>query len=266
MVKKYVKLLTETDDKTLDRIAEYEAIGRLNDHLEDAMAPYTPVEGDYNYFPKGTIKTFFQRHFFLKPLYRQTMKTFQIKVNGKENLQGINAAIVCSNHVNKLDCLAVQYACEPKKTYFTAAHFNNMQGFVGDMMRLGGMLPMGESFAARKNLDSAITRFLNEGNFITFFPERAEWWGYEKPRPLLNGAYHFAVKNNVPVIPVFITFNQTEASKRDRKGIKQFVVNIGKPLYAPQGLSFNEAKEWLKNENYKTNCAIYEQFYGKKLH
>ncbi len=264
-IKKYVQMLSATDDKTLDKICEYEKQGKLNEHLDDVIAPYKPVDGTYNYFPKLTIKTFFQKHFIVAPFRRYSNKVFQTKVVGRENLKGVKSAIVCSNHVNKLDCMAIQYALKPHKTYMTAAQFNNMEGFLGDMMRLGGMMPMGDSFPAMKNLDEAIAKLLKSGNYVAFFPERAEWWGYEKPRPLLNGAYHFAVKNNVPIIPVFITFNQTEASKKDRKGMKQFVVNIGKPIHAPKGLNAGEAKEWLKEQNYKTNCEIYEQFYGKKL-
>lgn len=258
-------MLSATDDKTLDKISEYESMGRFNDHLEDSIAPYKAVSGNFEYLPKKTFKMFLQKTFIVNPFCRYANKVFGTKVCGRENLKGLNGAIVCCNHINKLDCVAVQYALKPKKTYITAAEFNNMDSFLGDMMRLGGMLPMGESFAAMKNIDGVITKLLNEGNFILFYPERAEWWGYEKPRPLLNGAYHFAVKNNVPVLPLFITFNKTEASEKDRKGLKQFVVNIGKPLYPPTGISSAQKKEWLKNENYKTNCRIYENFYGRTL-
>ena len=31
-----------------------------------------------------------------------------------------------------------------------------------------------------------------------------QWWNYEKPRPQLRGAATLAVKNNVPILPVFV--------------------------------------------------------------
>ena len=36
------------------------------------------------------------------------------------------------------------------------------------------------------------------------------WWNYRKPRPVTPGAYRFAVNNNVPVLPMFITLKDTD--------------------------------------------------------
>lgn len=255
--------LSSVDDETLDKIAQYEKEGRFNEHLEGSLAPYTPVGADYNYLPKTTLKGLLQKQFIVKPFCRCANKLFKTEVIGSENLARVKGAIVCCNHVNKLDCVAVQYACRPRKTYMTAAEFNNMEGFLGDMMRLGGMMPMSTSFSAQKNFDAAISKILDDGNFVTFFPERAEWWGYEKPRPLLPGAYHYAVKFGVPIIPIFITFRETAASRADRKGLKQFVINIAPPIYADEKLSDAEKRKYLQDKNAEAWQKIYDGFYGK---
>ena len=266
-IKQYVNMLAGTDEQTLNKIAEYEKEGKFNDHLDTNPAPYIPVTKDYKYLPKGIFaktKRAFQTAFVINPFCRETNKLFATEVVGKENLKGIKSAIIVCNHVNKLDCMAVRYALSPRKTYFTAAEFNNMEGFLGDMMRAGGLLPMSTNFGAQKNFLKTTEQLLRGKNFITFFPERAEWWCYEKPRPQFDGAYKVAVQNNVPVLPVFITFRGTEESRKSPTGIKQFVVNILKPIYPS---TKHTAKENVKVM--KANCdeqwwQTYENFYYKK--
>jgi len=257
--------LSSVDDETLDKIEEYEKEGKFNEHLDAVLAPYTPVGADFEYIPKASLKHFFQKKFIIKPFCNYANKLFKTEVVGRENLAALKGkgSIVCCNHVNKLDCVAVKYACRPHETYMTAAEFNNMEGFLGDMMRLGGMMPMGTSFSAQKNFDSAVGKILGDGGFVTFFPERAEWWGYEKPRPLLPGAYHYAVKFGVPVVPVFITFRETSASRADRKGLKQFVVNIAPPIYPDEKLDDAGKRKYLMDKNAEVWQKIYDDFYGR---
>lgn len=262
---KYAKMLSATTESTLDKIIEYEREGRFNDHLDGENAPpFLPVDENFEYLPKPSVKRALQTFFIIDPFERYTnKKLFRTQVTGKENLQGLHSAIVVCNHVNKLDCMAIKMALRPKKTYVTAANFNNMQGFLGDMMRAGGMLPFGETYTAMKHFDAAIETLLKEGNFVAFFPERAEWWGYEKPRPLFSGAHRYAVKNNVPLLPLFITFTDTEESKKDRTALKQFTVHIAKPVEAPKGVSYREGVDYLVKANEKTWQEIYENFYHK---
>lgn len=268
IIKKYVHLLASTDKETIKKIKDFESKGLLNEHLDTNPAPFTPVDEKYQYLPKNIFKKMnlsFKRTFFVNPLMRYTNKFFQTIVVGQENLKNIKSAITVSNHVNKLDCMVIQHALKPHKTYFTAAEFNNMTGFIGDMMRAGRMLPMSSTYGGQKNFLNAIEKLLKKKTFVNFFPERSEWWGYEKPRPQNNGAYHIAIKNNVPIIPIFITFKQTEASKKSCTGIKQFVVNILKPIYPDSNLTFKQNLEQMM-----LNCKIqwektYENFYKKKV-
>ncbi len=266
-IKKYVDLLVSSDEKTLKKIDEYEKLEKFNEHLDSNPEDYIPVDEKFEYIPKNIFKRIgwaLKRFFFLRPFAKAANKTLQTVVTGRENIKGIDSAIVVSNHVNKLDSLAIQFALRPKKVYFTAAEFNNMNGFLGDMMRANRMLPMSSNIQAQKNFLGAVKKILKSKKYINFFPERAEWWCYEKPRPQLSGAYKIATKNNVPIIPIFITFNQTEESKKSPLGLKQFVVNILKPIYPKQDLSLNENIEWMKNECQKQWQDKYDSFYNTK--
>ncbi len=266
VIKKYVNMLANTDLQTLEKIKEYEKAGKFNEHLDTNPAPYIPVDKNFQYIPKNIFKKldyFFKRIFVVNRVERCANKLFQTEVIGKENLQGLKSAVVCCNHVNKLDCMVVRHALRPHKTYFTAAEFNNMKGFLGDMMRAGGLLPMSANFSAQKNFFESVKQLLDKGNFITFFPERAEWWGYEKPRPHETGAYHIAVKNNVPILPIFITFKQTKASIESETGIKQFIVNILKPIYPDNSVAVKENIDKMRNQCLQKYKQCYEEFYKK---
>lgn len=267
IIKKYVNMLASTDQQTLDKIKEYEKQGRFNDHLDTNPAPYIPVDKNFQYIPKNVFKKldyFFKRLFIVNRVEKGANKLFQTEVIGKENIKGIKNAIVCCNHVNKLDCMVVRHALRPRKTYFTAAEFNNMKGFLGNMMRAGGLLPMSTNFSAQKNFFESVSKLLKNGNYITFFPERAEWWGYEKPRPHEKGAYHIAVRNSVPVIPVFITFRPTKDKAERENGIKQFVVNILKPIFPDGKISDKENIDAMMKNCIEQYNQCYEDFYNKK--
>lgn len=257
-------MLSATTPEALKKIAEYEAEGRLNEHPEGMFAPaYRAVTGDYRYLTANPFKnmyTAFCRQFIVKPFMRYTNKLLRTEVRGEENLEGIRGAIVCCNHVNKLDCMAIAYALN-RRTYTTAAEFNNMSGFLGDMMRVGGMLPLSADYRAMANLDRAISKLLDKGKYITFFPEGSEWWCYEKPRPQLIGAYRYAVKNGVPVVPVFITFKPTPESESQETGLKQFIVNILPPVYADLSLPPKQAALKMRDECADAWAKMYAQFY-----
>ena len=69
-----------------------------------------------------------------------------------------------------------------------------------------------------KDMDKAVerlTRAVSEGEKILIYPEQGMWWNYRKPRPMTNGAFRFAVNNNVPVIPLFITMKDTDSIDGD---------------------------------------------------
>ncbi len=267
IVKDLANTLVSTDLQTIETIKLYEHEGRFNEHI-DTGAPvpeYIPVDGKYKYVTKNPftlIKNAILRALFVKPFIREANRLFNTEVHGKEHLQGVNGCIICCNHVNKLDSMAVVYALEGKTIYTTGAEFNNMKGFLGDMMRVGRLMPLSSSYNAMKNFDEAVTKLLKKGCGITFFPERAEWWGYEKPRPLMNGAYRYAVKNNVPILPIFITFEPTVESQADPTALKKFIVNILPPIYPDKTLTPRTRAEQLKEENAKAWQKCYDEFYN----
>ncbi len=261
--------LIVTTPCVLENMKKLEEKKLYNDHVEPFdLTICEPVGADYPYIKnplKLKISYFFVYNFIVKPFEKRELKRMGYSVTGKENIKGIKTAVVTSNHINKLDCTLNRKAFKPHKMYITAANFNNMKGLLGDVMRSSNMMPLGNGLAGMRSFDKAVNSLLQKNRYVLFYPEKSEWWCYPKPRPVLPGAYHYATKNNVPIIPTFITF--TKNGRTDKNGIELFnmKVNILKPIYPKKELNNKENAKYLAEENYKAWKECYERTYNKKL-
>ena len=116
-----------------------------------------------------------------------------------------------------------------------------------------------------KELLKSIKTLLDRGEKIMIYPEQAMWWNYRKPRPLKPGAFKFAAKNNVPVLPVFITMNDTEFIDEDGFPVQEYTVHYLPPIYPDKNLSLQENERAMCEKNYQLWVETYEKFYSEKL-
>ena len=259
-----------TRKEVLKRIEEQEKKGEFDVHVDPIdFDNYYPVDENFHYIKKGFKEKFKNWFLYVTKVLPFTKyinkKVFKTIVVGRENLKGIKKAIITCNHVNKFDCLVAKGSLR-HRLYITAAYFNNQKGKFGDYMRAGGMMPFSsDNHKAMKNFNDAIEKRLNQNSYVLFYPEQAMWYNYEKPRPFKNGAFHYAVKHDVPVIPTFITYIDREEKDEEGINLKTFVFHIGKPIYVDKNLNNKDNIEYLRNEAYKQCVSIYESFYKKKL-
>ena len=52
------------------------------------------------------------------------------------------------------------------------------------------------------------------------------WWNYRKPKPLKKGAYTFAAKNHVPVLPCFITMEDSDILGDDGFYVQEYTITL----------------------------------------
>jgi len=268
MIMNFYDLAYTTPD-TLDKIKAAEARGAYNDHLDPVTSEgILPVTGKFPYRPG-----FFRKigYWVLHVAYldgfirRLNENVFCTTVMGRENLRGVKGAVYICNHINKYDALVVNYALGTRKIKIMVAEFNNRPGLLGSFMRADGILPFKNTGPLIRRFTSAVNWYLQHKTGVLFFPEGSEWWCYPRPRPFMDGAFHFAAANNVPVVPLFITFTHSGRTSAAGVSLPYFTIHILPPVYPDEGKTKAENTQMLKNLSHEAWVKKYESFYGTKL-
>ena len=111
----------------------------------------------------------------------------------------------------------------------------------------------------------AVKALLTKGHNILIYPEQSMWWNYKKPKPLKRGGFILAADNNVPVVPCFITMEDTDVLDGDGYPVQAYTINVCDPIIPSKQLSRAENIEMLMKENYAAWKNVYEKTYGIPL-
>ena len=80
-----------------------------------------------------------------------------------------------------------------------------------------------------------------------------------------DGAFALAVRNKVPVVPIFITMEDSDILDSDGFFVQEYTIHILPAIYPNIALSSAEAKEEMRKANYEAWVRVYEDFYKKPL-
>ena len=266
---------SQSREEVYERIRDLEKNGIFDLDVEQdpPTIPLTPENVDY-LREKGLnrIKNVLANRMgekYLKDLIKN--KKLIIKdIKGLENLENVKTgAMITCNHFNPNDFLTIEQVfrktsqIKTKKLYkvIREGNYTNFPGFPGFLFRNGDTLPLSANTSTMIEFMKAVDTILQRGDFILIYPEQSMWWNYRKPKPLKIGAYKMASKNNVPVIPIFITMEDSDIIGDDGEPVQEYTVNIAKPIYPDENLSIKENTEKMKEENAKVWKEIYEDFY-----
>ena len=170
-----------------------------------------------------------------------------IGVEQFEKLKDTGYIITC-NHFNPFDTFVVESIFEKnkknkkKKLYkvIREGNYTNFPGFYGILMRNCNTLPLSENKHVLKEFMDAVGVILKRGDSILVFPEQSMWWNYRKPKPLKTGAFNLAYRSFVPILPIFITMEDTEKIGSDGFPIQAYTVHIESPIYPEKELTKKE--------------------------
>ena len=260
------------------KIEEYERAGRFAEDVEDdpPTIPLDPDDIDYlRRSPLAKARTaaaFSAARRFVNKL-TDDKKLIIKEIRGIENLTGLETgAVLTCNHFNAFDSFAMQLAVDSaklknRKLYrvIREGNYTSFPGFYGFLMRNCNTLPLSSNHKTLKKFMEATDTLLGRGHLVLVYPEQSMWWNYRKPKPLKNGAFTFAVKNNVPVIPCFITMRDTDLIGDDGFFVQEYTIHIGKPLEPDRDLPYSKKVQALADENYRIWKEIYEREYGMPL-
>jgi len=195
----------------------------------------------------------------------------ETKIVGIENIQNIDTgAIITSNHFNPLDNLIIQKLIRKlgRKRVYIVSQVSNfaMDGFIGFMMNYSDTIPLSKQVSfMKKQFAKLIKSKLKQNEYILIYPEEEMWFNYKKPRPLKQGAYYYAAKNNVPVISCFVEMIDTEESDTPEFYKVKYVLHILEPIYPDYNKTAKENSLIMMEKDYKQKKEAYEQAYNKKL-
>lgn len=261
----------------LQKITEYERAGKFDIDVEDDPESRVLLPDEIEYLDKGIWGAVQREAAFLAAytflgVAQLKKQVILRKPVGVENLTQVKGgAIITCNHFNPLDSFAMQRvfdASRHKKRMYRIireGNYTSFGGFYGFLMRHCNTLPLSSNMETMKKLLRAVSRVLSEGNCVLIYPEQSMWWNYRKPKPLKPGAFDMAVKNQVPVVPCFITLKDSKHIGPDGFPVQEYTPHIGKPIYPDASLGRIAAREKLCRENYAFFRETYESVYGIPL-
>lgn len=227
---------------------------------EDVIHLWEPLEvnldSNYKYINDGKIFSFFSNLLYYGlafPVLTVLNKiVYDLKIEGKENIKNLKTgAISISNHVLILDCSMVGLAFGFKKVYFTTREGSFKIPFVRKLIKLLRAVPIPTKLKDEEYFIKGINKALQDGKIIHFYPEKALWPYYEKIRNFKNGAFNFAIKNDVPVIPIVIKFRNPKGIRKFFKKKKDVTLKILEPIKGEGKDNKKESIENLKNQVFK---------------
>ncbi len=267
-------MLSESRKKILEKIAEYEREGLWDKDVEDdpETIPLAPDKIDYlgEKFTSRVMNKIANRA--AVSYYEKLIKNgdFVIKeIKGMENYRAVESgAVITCNHFSVLDNYAIYRAIrgdfkKGQNLYkvIREGNYTNFKGLFGFFFRHCNTLPLSSNPKTMVKFLRSTKTLLARGEKILIYPEQAMWWNYRKPRPMKSGAFKIAAMSKAPVIPAFITMEDTARPDADGAPVQAYTIWFLPAIYPKESLSEKENAEYMKNANFEAWKKVYEEFY-----
>lgn len=261
----------------LRRIAELEEKELWHIDVEDDPESYPLMANKIDYLNeklsskiKTKIANIAATHFFDGMIKKRQLIIKDVR--GIENFTAVQGGcFVTCNHFSIFDHYAVWIALRDYMDghmlykVIREGNYTNPPKPFGLFMRHCNTLPLSSQTSTMKKFLRSVKILLERGEAILIYPEQSMWWNYKKPKPLQDGAFSLAVRNNTPVVPVFITMTDSDVIDGDGFFVQEYTLHILPAIYPDTTLSKAEAKEKMKKENYEAWVKVYQDFYKLPL-
>lgn len=191
---------------------------------------------------------------------------------GLENALSVEGgALITQNHFSIMDntiarLLAMQ--CNRRKRFDVIIQETNvfMTGFFGFLMKNCYTLPVSRSASyMAKNLKPTLKSKLDGGHFVLIYPEQELWFNYKKPRDAREGAYHYAAEFMKPIIPTFVTMENTDVIEDNGFYKQRYTLHVMPPIYPDPSLTVRENRDEMRKKDLELKRKCYEDNYGIPL-
>lgn len=258
---------------TIEREEIYKEVYNENDHVID-METWESLEfhidEDYQYVPSGKIFGFFSHMIYygvaVPVMYVLTKLIYDLKIEGKENIQSLQTgAVSVSNHVLFLDCAMVGLAMDDKKVYYTTLEDSFKIPVVRKLIKLLRAIPIPKEAKNKPHFMLALDNILKNKEIVHFYPEASLWPYYDKIRNFKTGAFRFAIRNDVPILPMVFSFRRPNGIRRIFKKKPDFTLTILEPIRSKEKKDdLREEINELKNDVFYAMQNVLLEKKGKK--
>ena len=261
----------------LERIADLERRQLWHLDVEDDPETYPLMPDKVDYLNKKLRNKIMSRianragEKFFETLIKNGQLVIK-EVRGIENFTAVEGGkLITCNHFSVGDNYAVWRSIRDhvggKMLYkvIREGNYTNPPKPFGLFMRHCNTLPLSSQTATMRKFLRAVKTLLSRGETILIYPEQSMWWNYRKPKPMQDGAFTLAVQNKAPIVPIFITMEDSDVPDGEGFFVQAYTIHILPAIYPDKTLSNAEAKEAMKRANYEAWVHVYEDFYGKPL-
>ncbi len=264
--------------RVLEKIEQYEREGRFIEDVEDDPPGREIRPGEVDYLRKKPISRINRRiaYNMAKNFLNKMLKEKKMIVKdiiGAEHITNLETgAILTCNHFNAFDSFAMQMTYEKaapeKRALFRVIREGNytaFPGFYGYLMRNYNTLPLSANPKVMQEFTRATSLLLQKGHLVLIYPEQSMWWNYRKPKPLQRGGFYLAARNKVPVVPCFITMEDSDIYGEDGFPVQIYTIHVGEPIKPDESLSTKANCEMMAEKNAAYWKEVYESTYGIPL-
>lgn len=193
-------------------------------------------------------------------VYLYMKKKYGFHVIGKENAKPLKkkSAVMVANHVHDLDSMMITRVFYPKFPYVIALRHNFEAFVLGGLVRVLKAVPLPDETKHFERFYEQVSDLLkNTTHKVHMYPE-GEIDHYSKQlRKFKNGAFSFAVRAGVPVLPMVFVFNSEQKVR----------LIVGKPIYledVPSAMDVKEPKQVILFSDYVKNAMqeMMDGYYG----
>lgn len=249
-----------------------------DDFVTTPIAKEKEIKDNYNYLTRGVVFKFFGNLFYYiiaYPIIWLINKIkYGVKVKGKKNLKKIKGGyIIMGNHSCFFDqCFDSVMVAFPRKNYIVANKGVVEVPVARFLVKTLGALPLPDTPRGLANLNNAIGKIVKKGGCVTIYPEAHLWPYYTGVRSIPPASFHYAIKNDVPVVPVAVTYRYAKGKNYLKKKPK-VNLTIMEPIYANKDLSSADCKKDMAKRTEDAlrsvietddNVALYKYVYKPK--
>ena len=264
--------------KINEKIKTFELEGRFDEDVADNPETKVLEPDQIEYIKKGLfarLKTAISLKLAIK-YYESEIKKGKLIIDdvlGLENFDKVkdSGAIITCNHFSVYDNYIVHRAINKKlgkQTLYKVireGNYTNFPGFYGMLFKNCNTLPLSSNIKTMQKFLKAIDEILKNKDKILIYPEQAMWDNYRKPRPLKIGAFKFAAKSLVPVLPMFITMKDSDTIGSDGEHTQRHTLHILPPIYPDKEKPVSDNAKILMEKNFEMWKEVYEKTYNTKL-